>query len=122
MVLRQQGKGLESTQNELYALGSEALKKTEWKKWVEASGLINFDTIIRSLKLELDSKAWAKDHKHTQQGLQMLQRDFKPMAMKATLAADFVDWYSKKGEAFEGNLNTLDRHLERLVVDGRVVD
>ncbi|GMH91211.1 hypothetical protein TrVE_jg2558 [Triparma verrucosa] len=121
-TLAQQAKGLDTTQTELYSLSADVVKKGEWKKWLSESGVGKFDNTVRNLRLELDAKAWAKDHKNTQQTVQRLLSDFKPVQIKANLSADFVSWYSKKGEAFEGNLNTLDRHLEQLVVDGRVVD
>lgn len=38
---------------------------------------------------------------------------------KAELAGEFVEWYSRKGEALEGNLLAVDKHLERLAVKGK---
>ena len=74
-------------------------------------------------RLELDAKSWSKDSNRLRREFDDLRSDFVQVKDKARLAADFVDWYARKGEAFEGNLNAVDRHIKELVVDNsRVVD
>lgn len=109
-------------EGEIHDLGGAALKKAEFNKYLSASGLSDYDATIRSIKLELDAKAWAKDFNALSRRFGQLSGDFVGVKDKARLAADFVDWYARKGEAFEGNLNAVDKHIKELVVEGRVID
>jgi hypothetical protein len=43
-----------------------------------------------------------------------LRTELEKTDEKAALAVRFVDWFTERGDAYEHNLQTVDRHLSKL--------
>ena len=70
-------------EGEIHDLGGAALKKAEFNKYLTTSGLSNYDAKIRSIKLEIDAKAWAKDFNSLSRRFGELSGDFVGVKDKA---------------------------------------
>jgi len=77
------------------------------------------DAVAR-IKAELDAKGWSKDVENLKRMVRGVKEEGERTRRKANLAGNFVEWYGRKGEVLEGNLNAVDRHLEKLAVKAKV--
>ena len=49
--------------------------------------------------------------------LQDLERRYDETRKRSILAAEFIDWYGRKGDAYEHNMNAVDGHLRHFVTN-----
>ncbi|GMH75176.1 hypothetical protein TrRE_jg12149 [Triparma retinervis] len=133
-VLSTQGSVLESVNSTLHTLSlstgtledslsnltAGTVTKGELKKIVGgvATRSMLSDAVARVMA-SVEGKAWNKDVISLTLGLETVSSTLAKTARKADLAGEFVEWYGRKGEALEGNLAAVDKHLERLAVKAR---
>ena len=107
-------------EDSLSNLTAGTVTKGELKKIVGgvATRSMLSDAVARVMA-RVEGKAWNKDVISLTLGLETVSSTLAKTARKADLAGEFVEWYGRKGEALEGNLAAVDKHLERLAVKAR---
>ena len=91
----------ETTDNKIH-------KCVTMEKFKHCLGECNSDLEDRSIQLD---ESVASIH----QKLELLERDYSETKKRSVLAAEFIDWYGRKGDAYEHNLSAVDGHLKNMV-------
>ncbi|KAG5181948.1 hypothetical protein JKP88DRAFT_320173 [Tribonema minus] len=69
------------------------------------------DGMWSELRAEIDCKAWGHEHRGLAERVDGLSSDQAATAKQAALAVRFVNWFSTRGEAYDHNLNAVEKQL-----------
>lgn len=73
-----------------------------------------FEVALHQVKDDLNKKAWDSSVADQRRMIDNLILDHANTKRAASIATKFVDWYSRRGESFEHNAQTIDNELKRL--------
>lgn len=88
--------------------------------WPSHSLPPDFSSLQASSELEtrinhvLSLAARKTDFQQMSVALEALRTELEKTDEKAALAVRFVEWFTERGDAYEHNLQTVDRHLSKL--------
>ena len=71
---------------------------------------------IESLRKEADARAYITSLEATDEAVTSLSQEVELHSRKLDVVLKFVDWYSTKGESFEANASSIERHMNQLAM------
>lgn len=71
---------------------------------------------MRTLAAEVEARALSSSLDAVHARVQTLDRRTGRLGEEVQVALDFVDWYARRGEAYEFNASALERHMNDLAV------
>ena len=81
-----------------------------------AEALANLKNELESLRKEADARAYITSLEATDETVSSLSQDVELNSRKLDVVLKFVDWYSTKGESFEANASSIERHMNQLAM------
>jgi hypothetical protein len=81
-----------------------------------AEALANLKNELESLRKEADARAYITSLEATDETVSSLSQDVELHSRKLDVVLKFVDWYSTKGESFEANASSIERHMNQLAM------
>mmetsp|Transcript_21505 Transcript_21505/g.28285 ORF Transcript_21505/g.28285 Transcript_21505/m.28285 type:complete len:439 (-) Transcript_21505:277-1593(-) len=73
-------------------------------------------------KAEFNARSWNEILEEMQDAIGSLSKEQAIIKKKAELAAQFVGWYGRKGEAYEHNMKAVDVQLSKLARESSIAD
>jgi hypothetical protein len=81
-----------------------------------AEALANLKNELESLRKEADARAYITSLEATDETVSSLSQEVELHSRKLDVVLKFVDWYSTKGESFEANASSIERHMNQLAM------
>ena len=75
---------------------------------------------LESIRKEADARAYITSLEATDESVASLSQQVDLHDRKLEVALRFIDWYSSKGETFEANASSIERHMNQLALKNAV--